>query len=282
MFFVTIPCRRCYFTSESTNRKTDFIKEISASYKHACLQCSFSDRELSEFIQFKKRQSQPIPVKYAVSHVGCHADGTWVLGNNAYFAADGTPITMQDSKYVWIGDIYQGRGVAKEANQCKITEPISTDYLQSMLILLKKTMQHNFFPTVMTISGTIMALHYTTFMETMKSCPITLAYGSSGTGKTTALHCGLSLMGADDIRFYREVTPALVQKLCSETNIPLGVDDPDSKGAFSKMIMDVYGGGKKGTVSRGETCPISGVVISSNFPTVDQQRCAGKLYVSTD
>ena len=47
-------------------------------------------------------------------------------------------------------------------------------------------------------------------------------------------------MGADEIRFFREVTPALVQKLCSETNIPLGVDDPDSKCAFSKVIMDVY------------------------------------------
>ena len=107
-------------------------------------------------------------------------------------------------------------------------------------------MQHNFFPTVMTISGTIMALHYTTFIDTMKSCPITLAYGSSGTGKTTALHCGLALVGADDIQFYQEPTTAMVQKLCSETNIPLGVDDPDTKGAFSKVVVDVYGGGEEG------------------------------------
>ena len=86
--------------------------------------------------------------------------------------------------------------------------PLSTDCLKSMLCLLHRTMLHNFFPAVMTISGTIMALHFTTFVETM---PITLAYGSSGTGKTTALHCGLSLMGADEIRFFREVTPALVR-----------------------------------------------------------------------
>ena len=195
------------------------MKEISASFKVACLQCSFSDKELSEFIQFKKRKSQPIPVKYAVSHVGRHPDGTWVLGNNAYFSSNGTPITIHNSKYVWIGDIYQGQGVAKEIDQCRITLPLSTDCLRSMLHLLKSTMQHNFFPAVMTISGTIMALHFTQFMDTMKSCPITLAYGSSGTGKTTALHCGLSLMGADDIRFYREVTPAMVTKLCSQTNI---------------------------------------------------------------
>lgn len=107
-------------------------------------------------------------------------------------------------------------------------------------------MPHNFYPAVMTISGTIMALHFTTFVETMKSCPITLSYGPSGTGKTTALHCGLSLMGADDTRFWRDATPALVKKLSSETNMPLGVDDPDSKSAFSKIIMDIYGGAKKG------------------------------------
>ena len=133
-------------------------------------------------------------------------------------------------------------------------------------------MHQNLFPAVMVISGTIMALHYSTFMKTMKSCPITLAYGPSGTGKTTALHCGLSLMGADDFRFFREVTQPMVQKLCSETSIPLGIDDPDSKGSFSKVVMDVYGGGRKNTFARGETLLKSTVVISSNFPTVDQQR----------
>ena len=248
------------------------MKEISSSYKVACLQCSFSDKELSEFIQLKKRKAQPIPVKYAVSHVGQHADGTWVLGNNSYFSNDGTPITLENSKYVWIGDMYQGKGVAKDTDQCNISHPLSTDCLNSILVLLKRTMGHNFYPAVMTIAGTVMALHYTQFMKTMKSCPITLAYGSSGTGKTLSLHAALSLMGADDNRFYREVTPAMVTNLCSVTNIPLGVDDPDSKGAFSKVVMDVYGGAKKGTISRGETRPISTVVISSNFPTVDQQR----------
>ena len=124
----------------------------------------------------------------------------------------------------------------------------------------------------MTIAGTIMALHYTTFADTMKSCPITLAYGSSGTGKTTALHCGLAIMGANDTRFYREVTPAMVQKLCSETNIPLGINDPDSRGSFSKVLMDLHGGARKGTIARGETRPISTVVISANFPTVEQQK----------
>lgn len=188
------------------------------------MQCNFSDKELSEFIQFKKHKSQPIPVKYAVSHVGRHSYGTWILGNNAYFASDGTPITIEDSTYVWIRDIYQGNVVAKEIDQCSLTRTFSTDCLKSMIHLLKRTLQHNFFPAVMAISGTIMALHYTTFVDTMKSCPITLAYGSSKTVKTMALHCGL----ANDIRFY-----------CSDTYIPLCINDPDSRGSFSKVLMDI-------------------------------------------
>ena len=124
----------------------------------------------------------------------------------------------------------------------------------------------------MTIAGTIMALHFSTFIEKLKSCPVPLAYGESGSGKTTALHCGLGLLGADDMRFFRELTPAKVFELCSISNIPLGVDDPDSKSGFSKVIMDLYNGAKRGTIARGEVKPLSTVVISSNFPPVDQQR----------
>ena len=72
----------------------------------------------------------------------------------------------------------------------------------------------------------------------------------------------------------------MVQKLCAEINFPLGIDDPDLRGSFSEVLMDVHGGGgggggggaRKGTIARGETRPISTVVISANFPTVEQQK----------
>ena len=92
------------------------MKEISSSYKLSCLQCSFSDKELSEFIQFKKRQSQPISKKYAVSHVGRHEDGTWVLGSNAYFASNGTPLTIEDSKYMYGLETYTKEKVLQKIN----------------------------------------------------------------------------------------------------------------------------------------------------------------------
>ncbi len=59
---------------------------------------------------------------------------------------------------------------------------------------------------------------------------------------------------------YRELSPASVTALL----IPLGVDDPEKKGNFSKVIIDLYNGAKQGTLSRGEIKPRSTVVISSN------------------
>lgn len=85
--------RLCHFTSASTNHKNDFIKELSASYKLACLTCSLSDKELGEYFQHKKRHAGLLPLKYAVSRVGVQTDGTWVLGSNTYFSSNGNVFT---------------------------------------------------------------------------------------------------------------------------------------------------------------------------------------------
>ena len=113
-------CRRCYFTSESTNRKSDYMKEISGSYKLACLQCSFSDKEVAEFIQFKKRRSQPIHLKYAVlmwvcsqMGLGCleivltfHQKGNPSLSNNLNTCGLGAYIVVKVLHYSVINAIY--------------------------------------------------------------------------------------------------------------------------------------------------------------------------------
>lgn len=120
--------------------------------------------------------------------------------------------------------------------------------------------------------GTVMALHYESFIAKLKNCPIPLAYGSSGTGKTTAVHCGLGLLGADDNRFFRKVTAAKVAQLCSVSSVPLVVDDPDSKSGFSSILIDLYNGGKYATVGKGEMKPKSTVVISSNIAPIEEER----------
>ena len=77
-----------------------------------------------------------------------------------------------------------------------------------------------------------MTLHYQDFIRKLRSCPVTVGFGPSGTGKTTALHSGLSVLGADGFRCFHQLSSAKALQLCSVTNIPLGLDDPDSKSNF--------------------------------------------------
>lgn len=121
-------------------------------------------------------------------------------------------------------------------------------------------------------TGIVLVLHYESFTERMGNCPLPIAHGPSGTGKTTALHCGLSLLGVDDLRFYRNLTPSKALQLCATTNMPLGIDDPDTKSNYCKLVMDLFHGAKKATISAGETKPISGMVVTTNFAPIEDQR----------
>lgn len=169
-------CRPCYFTAESTNKKADFIKCLNSSYKVACLQCSFTDKELGEFIQYKKRNTQ-LPKKFAVTMVGQQPDGSWVMASNIYLSPTGEMINPASSEYVWIGHVYNGPGVASDAQQCQIELPLTTDPLCNLMENLRVSMRHNFMPTVMTMASTILALHYRTMLQKLKCCPVPLAFG---------------------------------------------------------------------------------------------------------
>ena len=264
--------RCCYFTAESTNKKCDFMKCINSSYKSACLHCSFSDKELAQYIQFKKRSMPLLKRKYAVQKVGKQWDDTWVLSSRMHLYPCGNEVEVEDSMYVWIGHVYDGPGVAKSSDECAIELPLTTDPLSNLMTTLQRHFKHNFFPCVMTMAASILALHYKTMLHKLKSCPVPLAFGESGTGKTTALLCGLALYGAQDSHFFSKVTREQVMRLCASSSIPLGIDDPQSKNEISRLIIDLYNGAISGTVSKGNMKPNSTCIISSNFTTVEQQR----------
>ena len=222
-----------------------------------------------------------------MAHIGEQDDGTWVLGNDAFFSSDGRVIPAESSQYVWLGAMFRGTGVVSGHQQRCIQFPLSTDPLASLLHALHSSMAHNFYPCLLTMAGryhfpiksillyafvptgTIMALHYRSFISKLTNCPVTIAYGKSGTGKTISIHCALGLLGANDSRLFHNVSPAKAFELCSTTSIPMGYDDPDTKKGFSSLIID---GARKATISAGEQIPKSTVIISSNIAPIDQQR----------
>ena len=83
-----------------------------------------------------------------------------------------------------------------------------------------------------------MSLHYETVMSKYQNCPIPLAFGPSGTGKTTAVHCALSIVGAHPNRFVSS----------SKSSVPIGVDNPSFQTIIDSLCIDLFNGANSGTM----------------------------------
>jgi len=176
------------------------MRLINWSYRVGCLHCAFSDKELCDFVQEKKRKASSVSKKYAVEIIGRQRDGTWVLGKGAYFNASGESISLEESSFMWISDIYSAHGIASPSKQCFINFPLITAPLITLMNLLECLMKQNFFPTIMTMGAVIMVLHYSELLEHLKFCPIPLLYSlTSGTGKRW--ECGLNRVVQDAPQF---------------------------------------------------------------------------------
>ena len=108
---------------------------------------------VNTFSIYKRRKTETIPVKYAVSHVRVQDDGMWVLGEKTYVNFDGSEVPMEGSKYVWLGSIFKGPGVANDSSCCTISQPLTTEPLKRLMCSLREAMKHNFFPWVLTMAG---------------------------------------------------------------------------------------------------------------------------------
>ena len=94
--------RECYVTNDAINNKrSEFLRVLNWSFRKGCLQCSFSDKDLNDYIQFKRRNSLVIK-KRAVQHIGRQKDGTWTLGHGLYISKKGSQINDVDCDSVWI------------------------------------------------------------------------------------------------------------------------------------------------------------------------------------
>lgn len=242
------------------------MKMLNDSYPTAGLTCSMQDHQLSEYLQIKKRNAGKLPEKVAVRNVGQQEDRkTWVFSPDCHISSDGTLIDNSTSPYVWISHLYAGPGVAPRDSACNIELPLSKDPLIELMTKLKDVMRHNFVPSLLVLGASAMALHYNTIIQTYMHCPIPVVYGPPATGKTTALRCGLSLLGAYPQRFWSFGTKEKYAALCSESTLPLGIDDPRSQTAISDLVMTLYGAAQEGTMSRGNYKANSLAIISSNF-----------------
>lgn len=118
-------------------KKENMMTPINHSYYGGGLTCSSNDYQLSEFIQMKQRCQGKLPMKRAVIEVGPQADGSWCLGPSFHFSNDSQLLDTDQSKYVWIGHLYDGPGIASCKTACSINLPLSTDPLWNMVTWAK-------------------------------------------------------------------------------------------------------------------------------------------------
>ena len=261
--------RKCYITNDAiNNRRSDFLRVLNASYRVGCLQCSFTDKEVIEFIQNKKRLTQ-IPKKYALQVVGKQSRGEWNLGGFFCISSSGTLMDELECENIWISDVHVGSGIPLASEQCKVVPPLSTNTLSPLLETLEARLGHNFYPAILCIASTGMCLHYQQFIQKMRYFPIPVAFGPSGTCKTTALESALSLLGAQK-RVFSKITKEKVYEICCNSGgIPIGIDDPHSQ---VDINIYLYNGKRGGSVGKGETQPNCTAIIAANFSPCDQAR----------
>ena len=62
--------------------------------------CSFTDKEVSQFIQAKKRRDDHHKTKKAVSRVRRQENGSWVLNEEVIVGVSGQQVSLDTSPYI--------------------------------------------------------------------------------------------------------------------------------------------------------------------------------------
>ena len=150
----------------------------------------------------------------------------------------------------------------------KIKLPLSSKPVQ-LVVRLLQCCKHNALSALLTVSGVLMAFHYITIVSLWGGCPISVAFGPSETGKSTAIKLGLAMVGMDESAKYVSGSTSFFLERSSLAMLPFGIDDPpepNSKSTLkpSDVIVSIYNGAKTANMKRNLTlhsCP----VFASNY-----------------
>ena len=190
--------RKCFFTMESTSHKSKFLAQINNSFGSGGMSLALNEAQFAMFIQFLKQESaDSLTIRKAVTRIGQqHGTELWVLGEGVHIDAQGTLVPTEEQVYMWLNwSVEQGlSNVSMKEVIPTIILPLSTTILHRAVELLHAIMKHNFIPAILMVAGGVMALHYSTIIQS-NGCPTIIANGPSQTGKSTAMNVALSVMG---------------------------------------------------------------------------------------
>ena len=269
--------RLCYVTNDGLHMKTQFIEELNHSYKQGNLLCNFTEKEVTDFFQYKKVDT--CEVKRLALFPGRQPDGTWALDGETYISARGDELSPNGVQYLWIQHLVAEsvQGIGCEAFH--VQKPLSSAPLRTMIMSLIECMEHNACAALLALAAGALTLNYETVREVLNNFPVPVLYGEPGTGKTTALRCVMAALGAPD-HIYSKVTSASIRTTLSQSSVPVGIDDPSSKKDAEEIVVQLYNGEAAHTVTHGMQKPRAGIVMTTNFPLDSTARCVSHLPIT--
>ena len=242
----------------AAHKKIDFINQLSYSFGSGGLACSFTDKELTQYISWKRRifhKDESAVDKEGVLQLGRQPCGKiWILSQDCFISREGQITINHD--YVWLKSSAPFGNPSKEINleeiACNVKKPLNTMALPSLIMILEKCLEHNFLSGLLFIGAGAMIFHYHKILELFKFYPQVMAVGPPSTGKTISLQASLALFGANNSKnHYNSYSKAYCLQRCAVSTIPFGIDDPNCTADISNIILCLYNGTISANVAQG-------------------------------
>ena len=189
---------------KSTN---SFMKAINQSVGSGGYQCQLLDSEMNKYVMkltndfFRAQNRQGVLQDRFSKTAACclgHQPSSkiWVMNNHVQLDAAGKQISNEDSPYMWLGNLQNGKTIAFVEDQALVVHPDQKQTaMDTLLKVLKVTVKDNFIPAFIYLGGAAMASHYETIFQVQSMCPTPVAIGSKNTGKTTAANMAPGMLG---------------------------------------------------------------------------------------
>ncbi|CAH1233284.1 Hypp664 [Branchiostoma lanceolatum] len=147
-----------------------------------------------------------------------------------------------------------------------ITTPLSLGPMRHAVVLMREAFQHNFLPAIFVLGHSGMSMNAEAVASCFDCCPVTIAVGPSGLGKTMSLKTALSMIGIGDTGYLRQFKREAMMSLASQTTLGCFLDDPLSLESCKESVIDFYGMGTFFTLSRGFEAARCGYLMTANNP----------------
>ena len=274
--------RECYFTMAAINKKADFVNQLNSSFGSGGLSCSFADKELVQFINWKITQYKDVGVvkKEGILRMGKQPCGkVWVLSPDLFLNENGNVVQNDEHPYVWLNNLVSFVGTPKEAMleeiTCSVARPLdsSQSSFTEFMKTLQSCLQHNFLSGVLFLGGGAMCFHYRKVIDLFECCPQILATGPPSTGKTLSMTAALSLFGANNNKnHYNTCSKSFCLQRSAASTIPFAIDDPAFVHDIGDILHSLYNGKISANVTQGGLQPKSCPLYCANFTFGDNQR----------